>query len=83
MYKEINQMERCLVCGPDGKMKGCLPELLRREGGYELGDHASSSFTAKEPQAITKSMSALQFSRPAQLMHMYLIKLSQKLWSLI
>lgn len=33
--KEVNQMERCLVCSSDCKMKGSLPELLQRTGKYK------------------------------------------------
>lgn len=53
--KEIHQMERRLVCGPDSKVKSCLPKLLRKEGEYEFGDHASSSFTVKNLKQLSRT----------------------------
>lgn len=40
LYEEVNQMERCLVCSSDCKMKGCFPELL---SGFQQRFHQLDS----------------------------------------
>ena len=41
LYKEVHQMERCLVCSSDCKMKSCLPKLLQGKNKYKWGDQMS------------------------------------------
>lgn len=49
--KEVNQVERRLVCSSDGKVEGCLPELLRK-GRYKQG--AQIGFVCVSgPQTVT------------------------------